>query len=98
MALAAECVSQGQRAFVGRVAMDHPFGTPAWYRDASASAGVDASARSIDGDPSWLDDGRDLVRPIVTPRFAPACTDATARRARRAGRGDRRSDVQTHCS
>lgn len=75
VALAAECVAQGQRAFVGRVAMDHPDGTPEWYRDVSASAGVDASARSIAAI-RGIDAGRDLVRPIVTPRFAPACTDA----------------------
>ena len=94
--LAEVCGELGQRAFVGRVAMDHPEGTPEWYRDVSASAGVDASARSIDdvmragGDPS-------RVRPIVTPRFVPACTDDLLR-----GLGDLAAStgqiVQTHCS
>lgn len=94
--LAEVCGELGQRAFVGRVAMDHPEGTPEWYRDVSPSAGVEASARSIDdvlragGDPS-------RVRPIVTPRFVPACSDDLLR-----GLGDLAASsgqiVQTHCS
>lgn len=94
--LAEVCGELGQRAFVGRVAMDHPEGTPEWYRDVSASAGVEASARSIDdvlragGDPT-------RIRPIVTPRFVPACTDDLLR-----GLGDLAAStgqsVQTHCS
>ncbi len=95
-ALAAEAVQQGQRAFVGRVAMDHPDGTPEWYRDASAAAGVAASARSIE-EIRAVDGGRGRVRPIVTPRFVPACTDALL-----AGLGELAAAtgtlVQTHCS
>lgn len=95
-ALAAEAVQQGQRAFVGRVAMDHPEGTPEWYRDPSATAGVEASARSIE-EIRALDDGSGRVRPIVTPRFLPACTDALL-----AGLGELAAAtgtlVQTHCS
>jgi guanine deaminase len=95
-ALAAECLRQGQRALVGRVAMDDPAGTPPWYRDESAAAGVAASARSIDAVRA-LDAGRDLVRPIVTPRFTPACTDALL-----TGLGELAAAtgvaVQTHCS
>ena len=95
-ALAAECLRQGQRAFVGRVAMDHPTGTPPWYRDEHAFAGIDASARSINTIRA-LDAGRDLVRPIITPRFTPACTDDLL-----AGLGELAADtnvaVQTHCS
>lgn len=94
--LAEVCGELGQRAFVGRVAMDHPEGTPEWYRDISVAAGLEASARSIDdvlgagGDPS-------RVRPIVTPRFVPACTDDLLR-----GLGELAASsgqiVQTHCS
>lgn len=73
-ALAQAAVRAGQRSFVGRVAMDDPAGTPPWYRDASAAAGVAASARSID-EIVAIDAGRGLVRPIITPRFTPACTD-----------------------
>ena len=95
LALAQACVREGQRAFVGRVAMDHPEGTPEDYRDADASASVAASHSSIVAiealDPSGL------VRPIITPRFIPACTDAALE-----GLGELAEAtgalVQTHCS
>jgi guanine deaminase len=96
LALAAECLKQGQRAFIGRVAMDHPTGTPPWYRDEHAFAALDSTARSIESIRA-LDAGRDLVRPMVTPRFTPACTDDLL-----AGLGELAVDmavaVQTHCS
>ncbi|MEM9463753.1 MAG: amidohydrolase family protein [Actinomycetota bacterium] len=94
--LAQTCRSLGQRAFVGRVAMDHPEGTPDFYRDRDADAGLAASRRSI-ADVETADGGRGLVRPILTPRFAPACTDPMLR-----GLGDLAAEtgvlVQTHCS
>ncbi len=96
-ALAQACVDHGQRAFVGRVAMDHPEGTPEWYRDRSASDAIAASAASIDeihrigGGPGAR------VQPILTPRFIPACTDALL-----TGMGELAEAtgvlVQTHCS
>lgn len=92
--LAETCRAAGQRAFVGRVAMDHPDGTPQWYRDANAAQGIEASARSIDAIVAL---GSDLVQPVITPRFAPACTDELLR-----GLGELASStgvrVQTHCS
>lgn len=92
--LAEACVAAGQRAFVGRVAMDHPDGTPTWYRDADAVSGVEASAASIREIRAL---GTDLVEPIITPRFTPACTDDLLRGlgALAASSGAR---VQTHCS
>ena len=72
-ALAEACARHGQRAMVGRVAMDHPSGTTEWYRDSTATAGVDASAASIDAIGAVASP---LVEPIITPRFIPACTDA----------------------
>ncbi len=94
LALAEQCVRSGQRAFVGRVAMDHPEGTPDWYRDDSAAEGVAASRRSIDAIRAL---GSELVQPIVTPRFVPACTDELLR-----GLGELAAEtgalVQTHCS
>lgn len=97
VALAEECLAQGQRAFVGRVAMDHPETTEPFYRDASAAAGVaDTRAhtlalRALPGNA----DG--LVRPVVTPRFIPACTDALLEGL---GRLAEELDLptQTHCS
>lgn len=96
VALAEACLRHGQRAFVGRVAMDHPEGTPDWYRDRSATAAVDTSARSVDAIRA-LADPLGLVEPIVTPRFIPACTDAALEGLGElaAATGAR---VQTHCS
>ena len=93
-ALARACARHGQRALVGRVAMDHPAGTPEWYRDATASAGVEASAASIEAVTAV---GSPRVEPIITPRFTPACTDALLE-----GLGELAAAtgvrVQTHCA
>ena len=93
-ALAQACARHGQRALVGRVAMDHPAGTPEWYRDATATAGVDASAASIEAIAAL---GSPMVEPVITPRFAPACTDALLE-----GLGELAEAtgvrVQTHCA
>ncbi len=93
-ALAEACIRYGQRAFVGRTAMDHPAGTPEWYRDVDAAAAVRDSRQSIE-EIRALDS--DLVQPIVTPRFIPACSDEAL-----AGLGQLAAEtdtlVQTHCS
>lgn len=95
-ALAETCVRHGQRAWVGRTAMDHPEGTPDYYRDASSDDGLAASRASIE-QIGRLDDPRGLVRPIITPRFIPACSDELL-----AGLGALAAEtghlVQTHCS
>ena len=94
--LAEACIDFGQRAFVGRVAMDHPTGTPDWYRDKSANEGIEKSAASIAAIQS-LSGSNGLVDPIITPRFLPACSDELLR-----GLGDLAEctgvRVQTHCS
>ena len=92
--LAQACARHGQRALVGRVAMDHPTGTPEWYRDSTARAGVEASEASVEAIGAI---GSPLVEPIITPRFTPACTDALLE-----GLGELAeatgARVQTHCS
>jgi guanine deaminase len=69
--LADLCLAHGQRALVGRVCMDQL--SPDYYRDASPSASLAATRASIAhilrADPSMS-----LVKPIITPRFAPACS------------------------
>jgi guanine deaminase len=87
-------VTHGQRAFVGRVAMDHPESTPEWYRDVDAAAALAASARSVDAI-NGLDSP--LVAPILTPRFVPACTDELLAGMGRLAAGTG-TIVQTHCS
>ncbi|KAI1099395.1 guanine deaminase [Jackrogersella minutella] len=69
--LADLCLSMGQRAFVGRVCMDHM--APAYYRDESAAQSLAAARASIEHI-RGIDGGFELVSPILTPRFAPACT------------------------
>ncbi len=94
--LADICLAKGQRALVGRVAMDHPGQTPDFYRDASARSGIDetrdliASVRAMPGN-----DGR--VLPVITPRFIPACTDAMLEGLGRLV-AETGCHVQTHCS
>lgn len=95
-ALAQTCIDHGQRAWVGRVAMDHPEGTPEWYRDESADAALAATRESIE-QIRRLDDPRGLVQPIITPRFIPACTDELLE-SLGALAAETGLLVQTHCS
>lgn len=94
--LAEACVEHGQRAYVGRVAMDHPEGTPEWYRDATAQQGIEDSQQSIENIRA-ISGNATLVSPIITPRFLPACTDELLM-----GLGELAAStntlVQTHCS
>ncbi|KAM0328176.1 hypothetical protein ACHAQA_005583 [Verticillium albo-atrum] len=71
--LADICLSLGQRAFVGRVCMDHADMCPDYYRDESAEASLQATNASI-AHIRAIDPAFDLVTPILTPRFAPSCT------------------------
>lgn len=67
------CYGLGQRALVGRVCMDEPSMCPAWYRDESAEQSIHRTKEVIshihDVDPEVT-----LIRPVITPRFAPSCT------------------------
>ncbi len=95
--LASTCLELGQRAHVGRVAMDHAGQCPDYYRDADARAAIAASERSIRAI-RGLDNNRSaLVKPVITPRFIPSCTNELL-----TGLGELASDthchVQTHCS
>lgn len=87
------CAELGQRALVGRVAMDHPEMTPVDLRDPSPADGV---ASTIEANRRLSALGP-LVSPIITPRFIPACTDELL-----TGLGDLAAasgvTVQTHCS
>ncbi len=95
-ALAETCIHHGQRAWVGRVAMDHPTGTPETYRDPDAATALERTRVSIDALRA-LDDPRELITPTITPRFIPACSDELLRAL-----GELATEtglpVQTHCS
>ncbi|TCV95236.1 guanine deaminase [Biostraticola tofi] len=95
--LARICLEKGQRALVGRVAMDNPDQCPDYYRDESATAAIEATARFIDDVYQLPGNTLRRVRPVITPRFIPSCTDelltGLGALARRSG-----CHVQTHCS
>lgn len=95
--LAEICLEKGQRALVGRVAMDHPDQCPPFYRDASAARAIADTRALIDAIRALPGNQTGLVRPVVTPRFVPACTDALLQ-----GLGALAQEcgchVQTHCS
>jgi len=90
------CLTKGQRATIGKVAMDNPDECPPWYRDDSAEAAI-AATRALVDYVRTHPDNRGLVEPVVTPRFVPSCTDplleGLGALARAYG-----CAVQTHCS
>ena len=95
--LADICLKRGQRALIGRVAMDDAGQCPDFYRDPSAvvaeaeTRAFIAYVRSMPGNQAGL------IKPVITPRFIPSCSDDLLRRlgalARETG-----CHVQTHCS
>lgn len=95
--LADICLERGQRSLVGKVAMDHPENCPDTYRDASPEAAVEGTRALIDYIFLHPDNHEGLVKPVITPRFIPACTDAALE-----GLGQLAQEcgchVQTHCS
>jgi guanine deaminase len=97
LALAEICIEKGQRAFVGRVAMDNPLQCPDYYRDVSAEAAIDGTRQFIKSVKSLAGNKDGFVKPVITPRFIPSCTDPLLD-----GLGLIASEcgchIQTHCS
>jgi guanine deaminase len=95
--LADLCLQKGQRALVGKVAMDHPDQCPDYYRDASPEAAVRGTSDLFDFLKNHPDNQEGRVLAVVSPRFIPSCTDASLEGlgalARQLG-----CHVQTHCS
>lgn len=93
--LASLCLERGQRALVGRVAMD--LDCPGFYGDASAEAGLEETESFILEVRSLPGNEAPLVLPVVTPRFIPSCSDGLL-----AGLGGLANKygchVQSHCS
>jgi guanine deaminase len=95
--LADICLSRSQRALIGRVAMDDPGQCPAYYRDASAQI-AEAETRAFIAYVQSMPGNQDgLIKPVITPRFIPSCSDELLQRlgalAQETG-----CHVQTHCS
>ncbi len=95
--LADICIEAGQRALIGKVAMDDKESCPDYYRDDSVDAAVAGTASLIEHIRSHPDNGENRVLPVVTPRFIPSCTDdlLTELGALAAAHD---CHVQTHCS
>jgi len=95
--LADICLEKGQRALVGKVAMDHREQCPDYYRDASADEAIRGTADLFDYVKSNHDNKEGRVLAVVSPRFIPSCTDASLKGlgtlAKQLG-----CHVQTHCS
>ncbi|OED36414.1 guanine deaminase [Chromatiales bacterium (ex Bugula neritina AB1)] len=95
--LADICVEKGQRAWVGRVAMDDPTQCPDYYRDTDTRSGLQQTEQLINSIRAIPGNHRERVQPIITPRFIPACTNEMLE-----GLGKLASQyncpIQTHCS
>jgi guanine deaminase len=93
--LADICLARGQRALVGRVCMNSDL-SPEYYRDASVSQSVADSKASIDYI-RFIDPKGSIVRPVVTPRFAPSCTTECLTEIGKLAK-DEDAFIQTHVS
>ncbi|MDM9646527.1 guanine deaminase [Rhizobium sp. S163] len=95
--LADICLEKGQRALIGKVAMDNADECPDYYRDASPDEAIEGTRALIDYITNHPDNVEKRVLPVITPRFVPSCTDATLE-----GLGALAKEcgchVQTHCS
>ncbi len=95
--LARICLRRGQRALIGRVAMDDPVQCPDWYRDASAESALADTRSFIDFVQAMPGNADGLIRPVITPRFIPSCTDDLLKGLGALVR-ETGCHVQTHCS
>jgi guanine deaminase len=95
--LADICLKRSQRALIGRVAMDEPSQCPDFYRDPSAMVAEAETRAFIAYVNSMPGNQAGLIKPVVTPRFIPSCSDDLLKRlgalARETG-----CHVQTHCA
>ncbi|WP_281354880.1 amidohydrolase family protein [Chelativorans xinjiangense] len=70
---------------------------PSYYRDSLATEAIEGTGALIEYIRNHPDNHEGLVRPVITPRFIPSCTDAALEGlgalARECG-----CHVQTHCS
>ncbi|KAK8868223.1 guanine deaminase [Apiospora arundinis] len=93
--LADLCLAAGQRAFVGRVCMDRL--APDYYVDEGGPDAVLSRTRETITHMRQIDPAGDIVAPILTPRFAPACTPETMAKLGDLARAEDLR-VQTHIS
>jgi guanine deaminase len=88
---------KGQRALVGKVAMDNKDQCPDFYRDESVISALDNTRELIEYVRGINGNEKALVLPAVTPRFIPSCTDELLDGLAKVA-AEFRCHVQTHCS
>lgn len=97
LVLAKICRNLGQRAFIGKVAMDNPEQTPEFYRDSSSKEALEQTELFIKRLLEIKTKTNAELMPVITPRFVPSCTDETL-----LGLGSlaKKYDlpIQSHCS
>ncbi|KAI5204210.1 Metallo-dependent hydrolase [Aureobasidium subglaciale] len=90
--LADECLRQGQRALIGKCNMNR--NAPDYYRDESVEVSVKETEDCIAHVQS-IDPTGELIRYVVTPRFAITCDDELLARLGSIAKRDNLS-IQTH--
>lgn len=97
LVLAKICAEYGQRAFIGKVAMDNVEQTPDYYRDESSNKALDDTEAFIHAMQELQQTTKTTLTPVITPRFVPSCTDETLLGL---GKLAKKYDlpIQSHCS
>ncbi|ELJ3714854.1 guanine deaminase [Escherichia coli] len=91
------CLELGQRALIGKVAMDDVNNCPDYYRDCSAEHAISETRRFIRELLALPGNEKGNILPVITPRFIPCCSDellsGLGKIAKETG-----CHIQTHCS
>lgn len=95
--LADTCLDLGQRALIGKVVMDNKDQCPDYYRDKSTELALSETESFIDYVKSHEGNTADLIKPVITPRFIPSCTDEALLGLGKLAQ-THKCHVQTHCS
>ncbi|QCX24902.1 guanine deaminase [Companilactobacillus futsaii] len=95
--LAKICAELGQRAFIGKVAMDNPEQTPDYYRDQNSQVALQQTEEFIQAMFDLRNQNKAEITPVITPRFVPSCTEETLQGL---GLLAKKYDlpIQSHCS
>ncbi|WP_162898004.1 guanine deaminase [Companilactobacillus formosensis] len=95
--LAKICAKLGQRAFIGKVAMDNPDQTPDYYRDLNSQVALEQTETFIQKMFEMQKQTSAEITPVITPRFVPSCTEETLQGL---GQLAKKYDlpIQSHCS
>lgn len=95
--LAKICAKLGQRAFIGKVAMDNPDQTPDYYRDLNSQVALEQTETFVQKMFEMQKQTSAEITPVITPRFVPSCTEETLQGL---GQLAKKYDlpIQSHCS